>query len=94
MNFKIDNHKVCLKYNVDGESSNQLVSSKGNLFTFQIFGSVGQNILIEGSNCPEKNVWTEILKETLTTPQSSATLMMSWSHIRVTGTASLVASRG
>jgi hypothetical protein len=94
MNFEMQNHAICLKYNVDGQSSNKLVGSHGNLFTFQIFGTVGQNILIEGSNCPEKNIWTEILKETLTTSQSSSTLMMSWKNIRVTGTASLVVSRG
>ena len=57
-------------------------------------GNVGQTILVEGSNCPEKNIWTEIVKETLTTTQSSSTVMMSWMHLRVTGTASLVMSRG
>ncbi len=94
MNFKIDNHKICLKYNVDGQSSNQFVGGEGNLFTFQIFGKIGQNILVEGSNCPEKNIWTKVLEETLTETQSSSTLMMAWSNIRVTGTASLVVARG
>ena len=94
MNFKIQNHHICLKYNVDGKSSNELAGSHGNIFTFQTFGTTGQNILVEGSNCPEKNVWTEILKETLTTQSSSKTLMMSWVNIRITGTASLIVSRG
>lgn len=94
MNFKMQNHNVVLKYNVDGESSNELVGGKGNIFTLQIFGNVGQTILVEGSNCPEKNIWTEIVKEALTTTQSSSTVMMSWMHLRITGTASLVMSRG
>lgn len=94
MNFKMQNHDVVLKYNIDGQSSNELIGGHGNIFTFQVFGTVGQNILVEGSNCPEKNVWTVVLKETLTATQSSATLMMSWKEIRVTGTASLAISRG
>ena len=86
MNFKMQNHNVVLKYNVDGKSSNELVGGNGNIFTL--------TILVEGSNCPEKNIWTEIVKETLTTTQSSSTVMMSWMHLRITGTASLVMSRG
>lgn len=94
MDFKINHTQICLKYNVNGKSSNALAGGIGSILTFHTFGQIGQKILVEGSNSPDTNHWVKIYEDTLTTVTSSTVLMMSWSHLRVTGNASLIVSRG
>jgi len=80
---------IALEHNNAGRQSQALISGSGNTFTYQVTG-VG-TATIQGSN---DNVnWVNLTDAPLNAGESLV-LIHSWMYLQVTGTATVLVSRG